>query len=137
MTEKIHEGDLNSNERGTCARTNGGKIKFSSLPLNLLAGTARVLMFGAKKYAPWNWAKGGDWSTPFDCTMRHLIKFWYFGESHDKESGLHHIDHAICNLLFLRHCIDTWGSGDDRPPQESTGFHFTLDEFNEKMEDLS
>lgn len=112
----MNEGDLNSNNPGTCARDNGGKVKFSLVPMHLLAGVARVLMHGEKKYKAWNWAKGGKWSQSFDCCMRHMLKFWYCRKDSDDESTLHHIDHAICNLLFLRHNILSYPAGDDRPP---------------------
>jgi hypothetical protein len=113
----MNEGNLDSSDKGTCARDNGGKVKFSLLPMHLLAGVARVLMFGSKKYAPWNWAKGGPWSTAFDCAMRHMLKFWYCRDECDDESKLHHLDHAICNLLFLRHYTLSYMEGDDRPPE--------------------
>jgi hypothetical protein len=100
----------------------------SLVPLHLLAGTARVLMWGSRKYAPWNWAKGGPWSTPMDCLLRHLFKWWFLGEEFDKESGLHHLDHAMCNLLFLIHYTDVHHAGDDRPPS-STQFAKGMDEF--------
>jgi hypothetical protein len=130
--EDVAEGDINSTAKGSCARTNGGKVMFSLLPLHLLHGVARVLMFGSKKYAPWNWAKGGAWSTPFDSCMRHLIKFWYMSEDCDEESGLHHLDHAICNLIFLRHYYETYGAGEDRPPPH-TDFSCLLSLFSQKL----
>ncbi|MCP4900020.1 MAG: hypothetical protein GY906_23880 [bacterium] len=120
--KEFAEGNIDSTERGTCARKNGGKIMLSLVPFHLLAGTARVLMWGARKYAPWNWAKGGQWSTPMDCMLRHLFKWWYCGEDCDQESGEHHLDHAMCNLLFLVHYKDTHNKGDDRPPKGVTCF---------------
>ena len=110
------EGDINSEERGTCARANGGKVQFSLFPMHLLAGACRVFMHGAIKYAAWNWTKGGRWSTAFDCMMRHMLKWWFCGEDFDAESGQHHLDHALCNLMFLIHYKDTYAAGDDRPP---------------------
>lgn len=125
------EGDIESTARGTCARANGGKVSFSMVPLHLLYGCARVLVWGTRKYAAWNWAKGGKWSTPFDCAMRHLFKWWFFGEECDQESGLHHLDHAICNLLFLIHYRDSYLDGDDRPPVDVTRFSDSLPAFCE------
>jgi hypothetical protein len=110
------EGNLDSNEPGTCARFNGGKVMFSLLPMHLLAGTCRVLMYGAQKYAAWNWAKGGKWSQSFDCACRHLFKWYFCGEDVDPESGQHHLDHVMCNILFLRHNTLMFQEGDDRPP---------------------
>jgi hypothetical protein len=123
------EGDINSKERGTCARANSGKIQLHLVPFHLLCGTAKVFMHGALKYAPWNWAKGGKWSTAFDCLLRHLFKWWFCREECDRESGLHHLDHAMCNLLILIHYRDTYRDGDDRPPEAQTMFHESLSAF--------
>lgn len=133
MKTKPNEGDINSTKKGTCARSNSGKVKFSLLPMQLLHGVVRVLEFGRRKYAEWNWTKGGKWSSPFDCMMRHLIKWWYYGEEDDEESGLGHLEHALCNILFLIHYRDTYMEGDDRPPQDLTSFDFTLESFSEKL----
>jgi hypothetical protein len=123
------EGDINSTERGTCARANYGKVRLSLFPMHLLYGACRVFVYGCRKYAEWNWAKGGKWSTPFDCLCRHLFKWWFFGEECDRESGLHHLDHAMCNLAFLIHYKDTYKDGDDRPPVSQTGFDQSKGEF--------
>lgn len=52
------------------------------------------------------------------------------GEDIDPESEEHHLDHAICNLLMLRHYVTTYKEGDDRPPTDITGFAEALDDFN-------
>lgn len=124
------EGDIHSEKQGTCARANGGKVAFHLIPIHLMVGVARVFMHGTLKYSPWNWAKGGKWSTPFDCMLRHLFKWWYCCEDIDPESGQHHLDHAIANLLFLRHYQLTYQDGDDRPPR-SAHFHEWLEEVNQ------
>jgi hypothetical protein len=126
--EECAVGDLNSTEKGTGARKSGGKVAFSLLPLHLLAGCARVLMFGRVKYDEWNWAKGMPWSECFNCTLRHLLKWWYLGEDNDPETGEHHLDHVLCNILFLRHYVMTYQEGDDRPPKWA---NFNEDEFEE------
>ena len=98
--------------------------------MQLLAGVARIFMGGALKYASWNWSKGGSYSTAFDCCQRHLIKWFYCSEDIDEESGEHHLDHAICNLLMLKHFIQTYKEGDDRPPTDITHFHKNLADVN-------
>ena len=123
-------GDIHSNERGSGARANSGKVSLSLLPLHALAGAARVMMLGTKKYAPWNWAKGMQWSICVDCTLRHLFKWFFLGEDYDQESGQHHLDHVLCNVMFLRHYTMTYAKGDDRPAQEITEFRQSKDDFN-------
>lgn len=68
---------------------------------NLDAGLLRVLIFGAKKYAPDSWK---DHKKDFIAACkRHLAFVEKNLESLDAESGLPHIDHAICNLMFIRY----------------------------------
>lgn len=131
------EGDIDSNERGTCARDNSGKVSFSLVPMQLLAGVARIFMGGALKYKSWNWSKGGKYSTAYDCCQRHLIKFWYCGEDLDEESGEHHLDHALCNILMLKHFIATYKEGDDRPPTEVTHFNENLEDMNKRFDEAA
>lgn len=109
-------GDLNSTEKGSGARKSSGKVNWSMAPMHLLAGMTRVLMSGTIKYNPWNWAKGMPWSECFSCTIRHLFKWWFLGEELDEETGEHHLDHVLCNVMFLRHYVMTYKDGDDRPP---------------------
>lgn len=113
----VNVGDLHSTAKGTGARKNAGKVKLSLVPLHLLGGAARVMEYGAEKYAPYNWAKGMDWSECMDCLLRHLFKWWYCREQNDPETGEHHLDHAMCNLLFLLHYQRTFTEGDNRPPE--------------------
>ncbi len=116
------QGDIESNKKGSGARANAGKVSFSQVPLHLLAGVARVFMGGALKYAEYNWAKGMPYNTAYDCTIRHLFKWWYCREDIDSESGEHHLDHAICNLLMLKHYDLTYREGDNRPGGKLTRF---------------
>lgn len=128
-TQEMAVGDLNSNAKGSGARANSGKVAFSQIPLHLLMGVAHVLRCGMYKYASWNWSKGMAWSVCFDCLIRHLFKWWYMGEELDEETGQHHLDHAMCNLMFLRHYTLSYQEGDDRPPAY-TGFPDELAWFN-------
>lgn len=123
-------GDINSTERGTGARANLGKVSFSLVPIHLLAGAARVFMGGLLKYSAFNWARGMAWSVCYDCYMRHWIQWWWFGEDFDSDSGEHHLDHCLANLLFLRHYVDSYKEGDDRPGQSLTEFRASLTHFN-------
>jgi len=109
-------GDVNSNEKGSGARFNNGKADLSLIPLSTMEDEARVWMYGAQKYAAWNWAKGMNWSVPLACALRHLAKF-QAGEDLDKETGLPHIAHAMCNLRMLTLYSKTYKEGDDRPKE--------------------
>jgi hypothetical protein len=122
-------GDINSKERGTGARANSGKVSFSLMPIHLLAGACRVFMGGLLKYSAFNWARGMPWSVCYDSFMRHWIAWWWLGEDVDSESGQHHLDHCMANLLFLRHYVDSFPAGDDRPCQDLTEFRQSLESF--------
>jgi hypothetical protein len=61
---------------------------------------ARVLEFGARKYAPNNWRKGMSWSRLVGAALRHLAAFER-GEICDPETGLPHLGHLGCCLMFL------------------------------------
>ena len=78
-----------------------GKFRFSLIPLNELKSVIDVLEHGAEKYDVDNWQKVPNAETRyFDAAMRHIIAHRQ-GENTDPESGLPHLAHAICSLLFL------------------------------------
>lgn len=110
----------------TPVSTNGGTgstgtaLKFDQdkLPLHLLSTeamnqTAAVLAFGAQKYAAHNWRKGFAWSRPLAAAMRHITAF-NAGEDKDPESGLSHLAHAACCIMFLLEFEKTHQELDDR-----------------------
>lgn len=66
----------------------------------MIDGMGKVLAFGAKKYSAGNWARGMDWSRPWDALHRHL-NAWASGERRDPETGYSHLWHAACSLMFL------------------------------------
>jgi len=109
-------GDIDSDKKGTGARFNEGKVPLELIPLSTLEGAAFVMAHGAKKYKRWNWMKGMDWLVPYGCLLRHMAA-WYDGEDDDEESGLPHLDHAMCNLIMLIHYAKNYPEGDDRPDE--------------------
>jgi hypothetical protein len=58
-----------------------------------------------------NWRKGMRWSRLADAALRHLFK-WASGSRVDEETGLSHLAHAMCCLMFLLNYEQT-GLGDD------------------------
>jgi hypothetical protein len=74
---------------------------------------ATVLSYGTVKYEPHNWRKGIAWSRLYAGVQRHLLAFWA-GEDIDPESGLPHLAHALCGLMFLHWHWGHKGELDDR-----------------------
>jgi hypothetical protein len=85
-------------------RFNEGKRRWSLLDLKYLEGLVEVLEMGAIKYGDYNWTLGLPTTDIYESLMRHVIA-WKSGEDKDAESGLDHIDHAICNLYFMKWMI--------------------------------
>ncbi len=98
-------------ERGV--KQDQGKPRLDLMPTEALEEIGKVLEFGAKKYDPWNWAKGLAWSRLLGAALRHLYA-WARGESKDPESGLSHLAHAGCNILFLIYFERNKSGEDDR-----------------------
>lgn len=89
--------------RGAGLKFDSGKLRYSLIPPAALAALAKVLTFGAEKYAPnsWQTVENGE-ERYLDALFRH-IEAYRSGESIDPESGLSHLAHAACNVAFLLH----------------------------------
>ncbi len=81
-----------------------------------LRQVAAVLTFGTWKYGANTYRRGLNWSRYVGAALRHIYA-WYGGEKNDPESGLHHLAHAITNLIFLLDFEDIKSEFDDRPPE--------------------
>ena len=98
---------------GTALKFDGEKLPLNLLSTEAMNQTAAVLKFGAQKYAEHNWRKGFTWSRPLAAAMRHLTAF-NDGEDKDPESGLSHLAHAACCIMFLLEFEKTHPELDDR-----------------------
>lgn len=74
---------------------------------------ALVLGFGAQKYAAHNWRNGLEYSRLVAAALRHIHAF-NSGEDNDPESGLPHLAHAMCCLMFLLGMTQERPDMDDR-----------------------
>ena len=83
-------------------KADAGKPRPTLLPAKALQNIVEVLEFGAEKYGRDNWRNVDDPQRYLDAALRHLSAMQIEGlRTVDKESGLPHIDHAACCLLFL------------------------------------
>jgi hypothetical protein len=110
-------------------RYNEGKTQWSLLPWDQLESMIKVLEYGAHKYSVFqddkgnlikgkditvadskklklissgrdNWKKGFPINELWDSNLRHTRSLMT-GELLDNESGLPHIGHILCNVVFL------------------------------------
>lgn len=86
------------------AKHDQGKLLFSCFTQGLapvIKGVVAVLTYGAQKY------KRDSWQHVPNARQRYLEAFERhmneinLGQQYDLESGLPHIFHAICNLMFV------------------------------------
>ena len=90
---------LRKGEQGR--KDDSAKRRYSLLPKGTVNSVVDVLEFGSKKYADNNWQKVPDAKTRYyDAAMRHLDA-WFNGDLKDAETGLPHLAHAMCCLMFL------------------------------------
>lgn len=84
-----------------------GKRRWRLLPWGPIEDVVRVLEYGATKYAAESWRRTPNGSARYwEAAMRHLIA-WRQGEVYDTESGLPHIAHALCCLVFVHELTKT------------------------------
>ena len=107
-------------EKQQASKADLEKIRLELLPVRPLLDVGKVLTFGAKKYEARNWEKGFAWSRPYAAALRHLFA-WWAGETYDKETGLNHLAHALCEIMFLLEFSYTHVEMDDRPKYPGKG----------------
>lgn len=82
-------------------KDDAGKPRFDLMPPFAWKAVIDVLTFGAGKYAPENWRKVEGWRWRYYRACLGHVWAWWTGERLDKDSGLPHLAHAVCCLLFL------------------------------------
>lgn len=93
------------------------KLPFELITPELEEQVAAVLAHGAKKYAPNNWKRGMPFMKSNYGSLRRHIHAWAKGEDIDPESGLPHLAHAACSIMFLMYYQahpELYGKFDDR-----------------------
>jgi len=79
----------------------GDKLRYDLVHPECLREVVKVLTYGAKKYADDNWIKVDNANRRYYAAALRHIEAWRLGESSDTETGISHLAHSICCLLFL------------------------------------
>lgn len=88
----------------TFKKYDSGKLEYDMFPNSVLEDVIKVMMYGAytKGYEKNNWMKCEDVTRYYNALRRHT-EAWKAGEYIDPESGLPHLSHALCNLVFMHY----------------------------------
>lgn len=85
-------------------KDDSNKVRMELVPMSVVENIARVLTYGATKYSDNSWQNLDNfWNRYKGALLRHLAAIDK-GELIDQESGISHIDHVLCNAVFL-----SWG----------------------------
>lgn len=86
---------------GKGKKFDSGKLDYTLLPWDGVEEVVKVLEFGAKKYDRDNWQFVENAETRYmAAAFRHLVAYQTQDEV-DPETGLSHLAHAACCMLFL------------------------------------
>ena len=97
-------------------KLDAGKPPWFLFPWDAAIEIVKVLAFGASKYSARGWESGIEYSRVFSALQRHMVAWWH-GEDRDQETGLLHLAHAGCCILFLlAFTVRGQTEFDDRPP---------------------
>lgn len=88
-------------QQGVGLKYDGGKTRWSLLPFQAIEEQAKVMGFGAEKYAAHSWKHVPNGVERYtDAAFRHLVSYTQ-GEHTDPESNYHHLAHALCCISFV------------------------------------
>lgn len=90
-----------------------GRERYDRIPPDALRQLARHFGVGAKKYDDDNWTRGYDWRLTFAAANRHAEQ-WRAGETHDPETGSHHLIAFAWHMLVLDEFTRINRGGDTR-----------------------
>lgn len=100
MTEMVKE-DFTMKKTETGMKFDTDKPMYNLIPANAIDELAKVLTFGAEKYAPNSWQDVPDGLERYRAAMlRHAFAIQR-GEIYDQETGLPHSAHIMCNAAFI------------------------------------
>lgn len=75
------------------------KPDYSLVPFAALDEVVKVLTYGAKKYDRHNWQHVDD--IRYQAALMRHFSHYMQGERNDPETGINHLAHLACSVLFL------------------------------------
>lgn len=79
----------------------GGKLRWDLLPMDVIEECVKILTFGAAKYTDNSWQQVENGIERYYAAMLRHIVAYRNGDTVDEESGMPHLSHALCNIVFL------------------------------------
>lgn len=87
------------------------------IPLNAKIVLSMAMKNGKDKYGPFNWRDLDIQASAYiGAAQRHIDLWWDCGEENAKDSGVHHLGHAMATLAILYDALINGAIIDDRPP---------------------
>jgi len=93
--------NLNELEFSLGMKFDNDKPRYDLEQVRATEEVTKVLTFGAAKYADNNWRLVDNAQSRYLAAARRHLAAYNMDEIRDKESGLHHLAHAICCLNFI------------------------------------
>ena len=84
-------------------KADAGKLQLTLVPRQIIRDIAEVRMYGNQKYpegGPDNW-KQVEPQRYRDAMFRHMMEYLDDPDGVDAESGLPHLWHLACNVIFV------------------------------------
>lgn len=82
-------------------KSDKGKLRLTLVPPEAIKAIARAREYGVNKYGNTEGWKAVEIERYRDALFRHMLAYIENPQGKDKESGLRHLDHLICNAAFL------------------------------------
>lgn len=111
MATRFGSGNIKVSKLCVGIKFDSGKPRFDLIPAAPMHAVAMVYTMGAAKYDTRNWEKGMNYGQLYRAAQTHMNQYW-LGQKYDAESGIHHLAHAVFNLLAIME-YDYRGTGTD------------------------
>ena len=99
---KMEEEFRANREKERCGmKSDSGKLMYHLVPWWATWILARVLTYGAAKYAPESWQHVPDAKNRYTSALIGHLEAWRGGSKTDSESKLPHLWHMFVNVMFL------------------------------------